>query len=87
MPVLAEKAVEGATMIEDGQVFVAIFRPRAVGKFRISDPGASWTYPIGNAVGGKRVIVPAQVTNAWRYTDESVFSVSSQTAVASLPIG
>jgi hypothetical protein len=27
MPILAEKAVEGAGLIENGQIFIAIFRP------------------------------------------------------------
>jgi len=71
-------------VIEYSQVFVAIFRAGVVGEFWVSDPCATWAYPIGNTVGGQRVIVPAQVTDARRCTGEFVFFISSQATVASL---
>ncbi|MBA7698066.1 hypothetical protein ES703_106740 [subsurface metagenome] len=52
MPVLAEKAIEGAGLVENSQVFVAIFRSLGVGEAGIASPGATRTDPIGNTVSG-----------------------------------
>lgn len=59
MPVLTVSAVKGAGIIEDGQVLIAIFGSSPVGIARITGPTSPRADPIGNAVSGQRVVIPA----------------------------
>jgi hypothetical protein len=75
MPVLTEKAVEGACLVKDGEVFVAIFGTGAVSVTGVTATCPCRANKIGDAVSRQRVVIP---------TDDSVpFSVSMrQTAIA-----
>ena len=57
MPVLAEKTVKIATLIEDGEVLVSEFRTVSVGEARIARSCAAGADPVGNTVGRKRIVV------------------------------
>lgn len=83
MPVLAEEAIKGAGLIKDGQVFVAIFCLPGVGKFWVTSPSTTGTYPISNAVGRQGVMVPANITLTGAGTDKPAFLVSPEPAIAS----
>ena len=61
MPVLAEKTVKSAGLIEYGQVLIAIFRAVSQGEFGEAAASASRADPVGNAVSGKRVKIPGYV--------------------------
>ncbi len=82
MPVLTEQALEGAGLIEDSQVPVAIFRSLRIGKPGVTGPGATRTNPIGYTVGGQGIIVPADIALASGGTDKSIFSGGAQPAIA-----
>jgi len=81
VPVLTEKAVEGAALIEDGQILVAAFGSWRIGKLRIAVPGAAGTDPVGHAVGGQGIIIPADIAFYSSGPDKSVLPVESQPAV------
>ena len=82
MPVLTEQAIKGASLIEDGQVLIAIFSSSRIGKLGVTSPGATGTDPISYAVGGQGIIVPADISLLSRGTDQSIFPVGTQSAIA-----
>ena len=51
VPVLAEKAIESASLVEDSQIVVAQFRPLGVGELRIAGSARAGADPVGQAVG------------------------------------
>jgi hypothetical protein len=57
-PVLTEKAVQAAAVVENSQVFVAIFWPFIVRVIRESTTGSSSADPVGNTIGGQGIIIP-----------------------------
>lgn len=59
MPVLTKKTIEGATMIEDCQILIAVFRTRRIGKIGVAGSYAARANPVGDTIGGKWVVVPA----------------------------
>jgi hypothetical protein len=61
VPVLTEKAVKGACLIEDRKVFIAMFWAWPVGIAGKTCSRSSWTHPLGNTIGRERVIVPGKV--------------------------
>jgi len=82
VPVLAEQTIKGASLIEDGQVLIAIFGSWRTGKLRVASPGSTRANPIGYTVGGQGIIIPADVAFPGSGTDKSIFSVGAQPAVA-----
>ncbi|HSG15299.1 MAG TPA: hypothetical protein VLE70_03115 [Anaerolineae bacterium] len=51
VPILAKEAVQGAALVEDGQVVFAGLR-------------APWADPVGNTIGGQRIAIPVQDTSS-----------------------
>jgi len=82
VPVLAEQAIKGASLIEDSQVLVAAFSSLRIGKLRVTGSSATGTNPIGHAVGGQGIIIPTDVAFPGGGTDESIFSVGAQSTIA-----
>jgi hypothetical protein len=60
-PILAEEAIEGTGLVEDGQILVAILRALGIGKPRIPGVRSPGANPISHAVRWKAIIVPPQV--------------------------
>jgi hypothetical protein len=58
-PILAEEAIEGTGLIEDGQILVTVFGAPGMGKAGISRSRPSGTDPIGHAVSRKAIIIPS----------------------------
>jgi len=82
VPILAEEAIEGTGLVENSQVFVAIFRSLSISKIGITCPHSPGADPIGYAVGGQRVIIPTNVPLISTGTDESTLPVLTQSTVA-----
>lgn len=82
VPVLTEEAVKATAVIKYGQVPVAVFRARGIGEFRVSYLGPSWTDPIGDAVCGKWVVVPIEVSLFPPNTNQLSFPAGAKSAVA-----
>ena len=57
-PVLAEETVKIAGTVEDRQVLVSMFRPRGIGKMRISRAAAPRADPCCAAIGRESVVIP-----------------------------
>jgi hypothetical protein len=87
LPVLAKKAIEGTSLVENGQVFIAILRSIGIGKLRIADSRPTGANPICHAISGQRVIVPAYVGIIRCGTLEPVCLVRAHPTVASAPGG
>ena len=60
MPVLAIQAVIGTGLEKYGQILVSGFSSRAMGIGRVAGRRTTRADPIGNAVGGQGIMVPAQ---------------------------
>lgn len=60
-PILAEEAIEGTGLIEDGQILASVFGSPGVGEAWISRGRSSGTDPISHTVGWKVIIIPSQV--------------------------
>ena len=84
VPVLTEEAIEGAGLIEDGQVLISIFRPLPVGESGIAGPRSPGADPVGNAIGGQGVVVPADIPHPGAGPGDPAPPVCAQPAVASL---
>jgi len=82
VPVLAEQAIKGTSLIEDSQVLVAVFSSMGIGKLRVTGSSATRTDPIGYAVGGQGIVIPADIAFPGGGTDKSIFSVGAQSTVA-----
>ncbi len=61
-PVLAEKTVEGASVVEHGKVFKSIFRTVGMGILGISNTSSPRTDPIGYTIGWKPIIIPTYIS-------------------------
>jgi hypothetical protein len=75
VPILAEEAIEGTGLVKNCQVLVAIFRSLSIGKIRITHPCSPGADPIGDAVGGQGVIIPANVPLIGTGPDESTIPI------------
>jgi len=58
MPVLTEKAVEGAAVIKYSQVFIPIFRTLNISITGKTGTSPTRTNPIRNAIRGQGIIIP-----------------------------
>ena len=85
MPVLAEQAVKRACLKENGKVLVSIFRSSRIRIFRISGSASSGTYPVGNAVCRKGVMIPGEFALLRRYTGEFPVYICPEAAIAYSP--
>jgi len=85
VPVLAEQAIEGAGLIEDSQVFIAIFRPIPIGEIGVTDPAPAGANPISDAIGGQGVMIPANIALFSAGPDKPTPDIVAQTAVAFPP--
>ena len=82
VPVLTEQAIKGASLIEDSQVFVAVFGSLRIGKLGIPGSSSTGTDPIRYAVGGQGIIIPTDIAFAGGRTDKPVPSVNAESAIA-----
>jgi hypothetical protein len=63
-PVLAEKTVKGASVVEDGEVFEPVFRTGGMGIFGISSTCSTRADPIRYTIGWKAIIIPTDISLA-----------------------
>jgi hypothetical protein len=63
-PVLAEKTVKGASMVEDGEVIESIFRTVTMSIFGISSTRSTRADPICYTIGWKAIIIPTDISFA-----------------------
>jgi len=82
VPVLTEQAIKGASLIENGQILIAIFSSTRVGKAGITSPGSTGTDPIGDTISRQGIIIPADVALAGGGTFKPIFLVGAQPAIA-----
>jgi hypothetical protein len=61
-PVLAEKAVEGASVVEDRKVFKPVFRTIGMGITGISSTCSTRTDPIRTTIGWEAIIIPTDIS-------------------------
>jgi len=87
MPVLTEEAVKGAGLIKDRQILIAVFRASPVGEGGIASSSSPRANPIGNAVGGKGIIIPAQIPLCGRGSQKLAVLHSTCPAKASFSLG
>jgi hypothetical protein len=85
MPVLAKQAIEGTSLVENGQVFIAILRAIGTGKLGIASSRPSGANPICHAISGQRVIIPTDVGIVCCGAFELVCLVTAQPTIASAP--
>ncbi len=86
-PILAEEAIEGTGLIEDGQILVAVFGAPRIGEAWISRGRSSRTDPISYTVGWKTVIIPCQVPLFRCNPLQDPFSIDPHPTVSPLSIG
>jgi hypothetical protein len=80
-PVLTEKAIKGAPVIEDGQVFKTGLWTGAVSIGRISRSSSAGAYPVGHTIGWKLIVIPAHIPFSGRHPLEFPFFVGPQAAI------
>jgi hypothetical protein len=61
-PILAEKTVKGAPVIKHSEVFIPMFWIPCICEMRIARTRATGTDPIGYAIRGKPIIIPAHIS-------------------------
>jgi len=81
---LAKETIERAGLIEDGQVLIAIFRSIPIGEIGVTDPSPAGADPIGDAVGGQWVVIPANITFSSIGPDKPAIAILAQATVAFL---
>ena len=82
LPVLTEQAVEGACLIEDGQVFISELRSLAVAEIRVTHFGSGGADPISHTISGEGVIIPANIAAVGSGATQRLALIGSQSAVA-----
>jgi hypothetical protein len=83
VPVLAEQTIEGAGLVEHGQVLIAVFWAVAVSKFWIARPSPTGTDPIRHTIGGQAVVIPTDVGSIRRGTLEPIRFIETKSTKAS----
>jgi hypothetical protein len=86
-PVLAEEAIEGTGLIEDGQILVTVFGAPRIGEAWISRGRSSGTDPISYTVGWKAIIIPCQAPLFRCNSPQDPFSIDPHPTVSLLSIG
>jgi hypothetical protein len=87
MPVLAKQAIEGTSLIENSQIFIAIFRTGRIGKLRIASSCPAGADPICYAISGHMVIIPTNIGMVRCGSLELVCFPRAQPTVAPAPGG
>jgi len=82
VPVLAEETVKRTSLIEDSQIFVAVFGAPRVGKLRVASASSARTDPISHTIGGQSIVIPADVSLFRSGTDKLIPLVGTKTAVS-----
>lgn len=82
LPVLAEQAIERAGLIKYGQILKTIFRPIPIGEIRVAGPGPAGADPIGNAIGGQGIVIPAHIAFFRASPQKPAFAILAQATVA-----
>jgi len=82
VPILAEEAIEGTGLVENSQVFVAVLGSLSISKMGVAGPRPPGADPIGDAVGGQGIIIPADISLLGAGSDESALPILAQSAVA-----
>jgi len=80
-PILTEKAIEGATVIENGEILKSIFRAIGIGEFWIACARPSRTDPIGHTIRGEAVIIPVHISFLGGNALKLPFFLSSQPTI------
>jgi hypothetical protein len=87
VPVLAKEAIKGAGLIENSEVVIAELRTIAIGQPGISGAGASRTDPIGDAIGGQRVMIPRDIASLPHGAAELAADVDPEPTIAPAALG
>jgi hypothetical protein len=61
VPILAKQAIEGTSLVENGEVFVAIFRAITISKLGITSSCPTRTNPISHTVSRQGVMIPTDI--------------------------
>lgn len=85
-PVLTVEAVKTAAFVKNGEIPKSVLRPWPMGKPGITRPSPSRTDPIGHAIGGQGIIIPAYLARPWGNTDHFALLVGPEAAVALLSL-
>ncbi len=85
--VLAEKAVERTTMVEDGQIEPTVLRFSFFGIDWISTPGSPRTDPVRHAVGRKGILVPRDPAFMRPASHQTSSSARADPAVTNTSLG
>jgi hypothetical protein len=86
-PILAEEAIEGTGLIEDGQILVTVFGAPGIGKAWISRGRSSGTDPISYAVGWKAIIIPSKVPLLRCNPPQNPSSIAPHPTISLPPVG
>jgi hypothetical protein len=84
-PVLAEKAVKGTAVIENGQILKSIFGSGSVSEPGISGSCSARADPIGHTVRGKSIMIPAHNSFFRRGPLKLTFPLSPQATIPPTP--
>jgi hypothetical protein len=82
VPILAKEAIKRAGVVKNSQVFVAVFGSLSISKMGVAGPGPPGADPIGDAVSGQGIIIPANVPLLGAGTNESALHILAQATVA-----
>jgi hypothetical protein len=81
-PVLAEKAVEGASVVEDRKILEPVFWAGGIGKSWESSSSSTRTNPISHTIGGQPIIIPTHISFKWRDSLQDPILSSPQATIA-----
>jgi hypothetical protein len=84
-PILAEKAVKGASVIKNRKILKTIFWTGAIGKLWIPSARSTWTDPIGHTIGGESIIIPTDISLCGGDSLKDSLFLSPETAIAPAP--
>lgn len=84
VPILTPQTIEGAGLVENREVCIAVFCPGPIRPLGIPDPRPRRADPIRHAVRRQGIVVPAQVPPGRRAPHQATSRVSAEPAVASL---
>jgi hypothetical protein len=65
LPILAEKAIEGTSLIEYCQVLVSILWTGTIGIIRITYSSTTRTYPVSYTISREGVMIPGYITTIY----------------------
>jgi hypothetical protein len=83
VPVLAKQAIEGTSLVENGEVFVAIFRAITISKLGITSSRPARANPISHTVSGQRVIMPTDIGFVCCSTSKLIAFIIAKSTIAS----